>query len=266
MDLKKVYAVCFSPTGTTAKAVQAAAEGAGLPLENVYLTTQEIRKAYRHSFAKDELLIAGMPVYGGRLPARLDDFFSGLQGNGAPAIALVMYGNREYEDALIELKVKLEERGFKVIAGAAFIGQHTYSVNIAAGRPNEDDLTAAREFGKKSVEGVDRALQGTLTMKGNYPYIKPVLNPVERGTWALPGTTDDCSSCGNCVENCPWGAISLGDKAVTDPAKCLRCHRCIAVCPAEARVVVDPDWAEWVAAFEKRLAPFHKEPEMFFSE
>src|SRR4030042_6207867 len=118
MVLKKAYAIDFSPTGTTEKAVTAIAEGPGLPHEKIDLTPIQARQTFRGPFTKNDLVVVGLPVYGGRIPKNLDDFFSGLKGNGAPAAAVVMYGNREYEDALIELKIKLEECGFKVIAGA----------------------------------------------------------------------------------------------------------------------------------------------------
>src|SRR4030042_4085254 len=166
MDIKKVYAVYFSPTGTTEKTSIAIAEGTGIPYEKVDLTTRQARKVFKHTFKKNELTIVGLPVYGGRLPKKLDDFFSGLHGNSSPAIALVLYGNREYEDALIELQLILEKRGFNVIAGAAFIGEHTFSKNIATGRPDAGDLAIARAFGRKSASFIAGDKQGVLTVKG----------------------------------------------------------------------------------------------------
>ena len=152
MDIKKVYAVYFSPTGTTEKTAIAIVEGTGIHYEKVDLTTRQARKVFKHTFKKNELRIVGLPVYGGRLPKKLDDFFSGLHGNSSPAIALVLYGNREYEDALIELKLILEKRGFNVIAGAAFIGEHTFSKNIATGRPDAGDLAIANGFVRIAVK------------------------------------------------------------------------------------------------------------------
>ncbi len=266
MALKKVYSIYFSPTGTTEKTANAIAAGTGLPYESIDLTTLKRRQSFSHSFDSNDLVIAGMPVYGGRIPKNLDDFFSGLEGNGAPAVALVMYGNREYEDALIELKIGLEERGFEVIAAAAFIGEHTYSKKIAAGRPDANDLNIAGEFGRDVIREIDKAIAGKLTVKGNYPYIAMGSDPAKMGpiaTIARVTVTEDCTLCGLCAEECPWGAITVGDTVTTDFTKCLRCLRCIKVCPAGALVINNPDYYKIVARFEEWLSGRHREPELF---
>lgn len=268
MVLKKAYAIYFSPTGTTEKAVTAIAEGTGLPHEKIDLTPMQARQTFRGHFTKNDLVVVGLPVYGGRLPKNLDDFFSGLKGNGAPAIAIVMYGNREYEDALIELKIRLEERGFKVIAGAAFIGEHTFSKNIATGRPNADDLDTAREYGKKILKEIDLEPSSTLTVPGNYPFVAkgfdPTLTSGPLTTYGRIVTTEDCTHCGLCVENCPWGAISPDDAVSTEYTKCMRCFRCIRICPVAARKNVNEEkWAEILPEFEKRLNAHRKEPDLF---
>ena len=44
-----------------------------------------------------------------------------------------------------------------------------------------------------------------------------------------------CTGCGTCVEECPVGAITVGeDAARIDDEKCVRCGRCHDVCPEEA--------------------------------
>jgi len=79
-----VWAVYFSPTETSQETVLAIAEGTSIPFRDI------------------DLVIAGLPVYAGRLPGCLDDFFTGLNGDSTPAVAVVIYGNREYNDALTE--------------------------------------------------------------------------------------------------------------------------------------------------------------------
>ncbi|ODS38927.1 ferredoxin [Candidatus Altiarchaeales archaeon WOR_SM1_SCG] len=49
--------------------------------------------------------------------------------------------------------------------------------------------------------------------------------------------TEDCVSCGSCVDECPVGAISEGKGIyVIDPDKCTECGACAEVCPAGAIV------------------------------
>jgi ferredoxin len=266
MPIKKVFAVYFSPTGTTEKATIALASGMGLPMEKIDLTEPPVRKAFYRSFSKDELVVAGLPVYGGRLPRNLEDFFSGLNGNAAPAVALVMYGNREYDDALIELKSRIEERGLVVKAGAAFIGEHTFSQNIATGRPNENDLAVAAGFGKQILDSVSRNLTGILTLKGNYPSPLKGYDPSTPGphpTYPNIVTEEICIKCGVCVELCPWGAIDKADFAKIDSARCLRCLRCIKTCPVHAKHITDEKFLAFIPQFEMRLNAHRREPELF---
>ena len=59
------------------------------------------------------------------------------------AVAVVVYGNRDYDDALLELRDWCVAHGFVPVAGAAFIGEHSYSRPdrpIAGGRPDNPDL------------------------------------------------------------------------------------------------------------------------------
>lgn len=102
-----------------------------------------------------ELCVIVTPVYGGRVPALALQRLQRLKGNGAPAILVVVYGNRDYEDALLELRDTAISLGFVPLTAGAFIGEHSYStpeLPIAAGRPDTDDLQQAREFGKNSLE------------------------------------------------------------------------------------------------------------------
>jgi len=266
VNIKKAYAIYFSPTGTTEKAVIAAVGGMGLPIEKIDLTLLNTREKYSRSFQDDELAVVGLPVYGGRLPRNLNTFFSGLKGNGTPAVALVMYGNREYDDALIELKIRLEERGFGVKAGAAFIGEHTFSKNIATGRPDGNDLNTAAGFGKRIIESIYGGAANTLIVKGHYPSPLKGYDPATPGTnpiYPQIMTTDSCIKCGLCAENCPWGAINPQDVTRVDSALCLRCFRCLKVCPVQAKQVTDEKFMAFIPLFEKRLNTNCREPELF---
>jgi ferredoxin/flavodoxin len=250
--ITRVSAVYFSPTGTTEKAVTAFVTGMGIPFEKIDLTTPRARQAFKRSFGKDEMVVAGLPVYGGRLPWYLDDFFSGLEGDATPAVASVMYGNREYDDALIELKFRLEERGFIVKAGAAFIGEHTFSSKIAT------------DLGKKALTSIVNNISAKPVFKGNYPFVAKGYDPsVTSPTRTRIVTTESCTLCRLCAEDCPWGAINKDDCKTIDYTRCSRCFRCIKICPVGAKQVTDETFLNFLPQFEARLNANRREPELF---
>ena len=129
---KKIHTLYFSPTGTTEKIVTGIAQkiaendGGSGTVSPIDFTLPESRKK-TYSFDKDSLVIAGVPVYAGRVPNVLLKFLNTLSGNQATAVAVVLYGNRDYDDALIEFKDILESNGFHVVAVGAFIGEHSFS-------------------------------------------------------------------------------------------------------------------------------------------
>jgi ferredoxin len=266
MEIRNVCAVHFSPTGTTRKAVLAIAEGTGIPFKEVDLSLPEVRRNFRKSFAQDDLVIAGLPVYAGRLPLYLDDFFSGLTGKSSPAIAIVLYGNRDYNDALIELKMRIEERGFEVRSAAAFIGEHTLSPKIATGRPDANDLALARSFGRRSAMSINEGRSGTLEIKGNYPFTWKGFDPGNPGDFPPRPrlvTNEACTQCKLCSGNCPWAAISADDSKIRDYSKCMFCYRCLKNCPSQAIEVTNEKFLAFLPQFEQMLSK-RCEPELFF--
>ena len=152
MDVKTVTLAYFSPTGTTKKVVESIAETIGAKdVKEIDLTKPDIMTKEVGEI-KEGLAILGAPVYAGRVPAEAAKRFEKVKGNGIPAVVVVVYGNREYEDALLELRDIAVRQGFKPIAGGAFIGEHSFSSDVtplAAGRPDGQDIDIARDLGEK---------------------------------------------------------------------------------------------------------------------
>ena len=108
MELKKVWAVYFSGTGTTRSTVERIAHViAGkldLPVERVDFSVPTVRQREQRFNAAD-LVVFGTPVIAGRVPNVLLPYLrEKIIGGGALVVPVVLFGNRNYDDALVELR------------------------------------------------------------------------------------------------------------------------------------------------------------------
>lgn len=246
----------YSPTGTSKKIAHAVCKGiASIHLSATDLTFSE---AKAEQIQDNQLAVFVMPVYAGRIAPTALQRISGIQGQNTPAVAIVVYGNRHYDDALLELCDVLKKKGFTPIAVAAFIGEHSFSrkeMPVAAGRPDECDLSIATQFGEKIAEKLQSGnFNQELTVPGNYPYKEARQQPP-----MAPESTDDCNLCGTCMDICPTHAISLSDdRIVTDTSACTLCCACVKYCPQEARIFNTPFTKFLYENFSQR-----REPELY---
>ena len=104
MEIRLLKLVYFSPTGTTREVLHGISKTLNFEkIEEIDITKPAARKNTL-SLMGEELLIVGVPVYMGRVPALINDFLITINGNNAPTICVVVYGNRVYDNALRELK------------------------------------------------------------------------------------------------------------------------------------------------------------------
>ncbi len=240
------YAAYFSPTGGTKEGALAIAAALGAPVE-LDLTLVTAKPAVTE-FSADDVVVFGAPVYGGRIYAGAAKRFSALHGNGTPCVVTVTYGNRAYEDALIELYDLAAANGFIPVAGAALVAQHTYG-DIQRGRPNDEDAAADRAFGDKVEAKLKSGERTPCAVPGNRPY-----KDGGRGGKFRPLTdAGACISCGICASECPEQAIDYVDVSKIDGDKCIACFRCIRACPTDAKNMNDEKYNAFAAEFTEKL-------------
>ncbi|MDR1656412.1 MAG: 4Fe-4S binding protein [Deltaproteobacteria bacterium] len=236
----------FSPTGTTRRIVKSISQGLALRPRDFDLTLPASRER-GVTLERDELLVLAFPVYGGRLPELIKDYFVKLPSGRRPAAAVVVYGNRAYEDALLELYDLCHAKGYEVVGAAAFIGEHAYSQVMGRARPDPADDERARCFGL----GVRQTL-----LSDSFLSDKPILNkgghrpyrPYPKRLPFTPETSRRCAKCLACVHNCPVGAFIGDDPKKINRDKCIFCAACIKICPEKAKAFVDDDFCDDMAA------------------
>lgn len=261
-NLNLVY---FSPTGTTKKVVKTIAQTFTSSLVNEIDLSPSSSTSANFTIATDSLTIIGVPVYSGRIPRVVVDALSAFKAKGSPVVLLVVYGNRAFDDALLELSNITEQCGFNTIGAAAFIGEHSYSTvekPIAHSRPDEQDLAKCLEFGEKIDNKLTKintnASAEALEIPGNFPYREyPNLPPLTPET-----ISESCDKCGICADVCPTSAIRINDTVETDSSLCIWCCACVKQCPQGARIFENPTLSAVVEKLQN-LCKERKEPEFF---
>ncbi|NMA73386.1 MAG: 4Fe-4S binding protein [Bacteroidales bacterium] len=260
MEIQKVNLIYFSATNTTKQVLLAIAKGVGCNAIQAYDIT--LGQEGEIEFEEDELVIFGFPVYAGRIPQLSVPVLNQFKGKNTPAIIVCVYGNRDYDDALLELRNLVSANQFMILSAGVFIGQHSIFPKTGANRPDQSDLSKAQHFGEESMmklkEQMDLSDLPEIKVKGNFPYKEA--NPIP----LIPSGNRKCTVCGKCVRNCPTQAISLDNPRKTDKTRCISCGRCIYVCPENSRQFRGVLYSMAEQKFNRTYAE-RKEPELFYS-
>ncbi len=256
--MRRVFNITFSPTGGTQKAADCLCAALSRECISVDLCDRFF-DGNAVSLCKNDLCVISVPSYAGRVPAAAAERLSALSGNGALAVCVCVYGNRAWEDTLIELRDILSARGFVCTAAVAAIAEHSMLRRYAAGRPDTEDRVQLTDFASK-ISALIKSAESfeTLSVPGSFPY-RPI------GAFLKPVVNDACVSCGVCADMCPVGAIDADSPNQTDFEKCISCVRCISVCPFAARQL-DENMLRMVEGRIGKMMAQRKENELFLAQ
>ncbi len=254
-----MHIVYFSPTGGTRKAAYIIGKEIDPQATEIDIT-DHTRQQNSYELNGEDTLLVAVPVYGGRVPSVAIDRLKRITGHNTPAILVVVYGNRDYDDALLELKTTMESNGFQTVACIACIAQHSIMRVYAKGRPDSDDETILKNFSEQIKTKFVQLKNGEsfteIQVKGNADY------KIYNGVPLKPRAGKKCTQCGKCAALCPTNAISPENPRMTDESKCISCMRCIAVCPQNARKINPLKLFLSIRAFKEKCET-RKEPELF---
>ena len=240
----KIFEIIFSPTGGTKKVADIVAKAFEKDIEIVDLMKADFDFS-SVGITSDDVCIIAVPAYGGRIPAPAVPRIAALNGRGAKAVLVAVFGNRVIDETLLELQDVTAAAGFRPVAGVEAVAEHSLARMYGAGRPDADDAKELESFAKKIFENIDTLDETALTLPGILPFKE------FKGSSAKPSVSKVCTSCGLCASQCPTKAIPQDAPDTTNKDVCLACMRCVTICPNHARYVPQ----EILDTIEKNLAP-----------
>ena len=225
----KYVQIIFSPTEGTEKVAKTLTEK-WPDAETIDLTAAGEDRS-KVVFQPEDAALIAMPSFGGLAPQIALDRLGEIKGNGAKCILVAVYGNRAYEDTLVQMEDAAGRCGFQVIAAISAVAEHSIMHQYAAGRPDSADRAQLAEFADRVDEKLRSGEAKKPAIPGNRPYKKAGSTPL------VPKADASCTGCGLCAKRCPVQAIDPKSPRTTDGKKCISCMRCISLCPQKARKV-----------------------------
>ena len=136
MNTPKWIIAHFSPTGGTKRVADAIAAGFSVPVAEMDLTKADSAV----TLGEHDGLMAVLPVFAGRVPQIALERLSALKGSGQKAVAVVVYGNREFDDALR----KPEMRWKQTASGSSPVRPSLRSIPCTAPSPQAVPMPGTR--------------------------------------------------------------------------------------------------------------------------
>lgn len=254
--MTRLIKLVFSPSGGTKKVADILANKLAQEWTDEVLEIDLCNPCLEKiSLLATDMVMIAMPSYGGRAPEIAMQRLSLIAGNDALCLLVCVYGNRAFEDTLVEMADGATACQLRVMGAVAAIAEHSIVRNIAHARPDKEDekwlAAAARKLHEKIIKA-----DICVTIPGNRPY-KP------RGNGGIiPGVSDTCIQCGMCADNCPNQAIDFTDVRKVNETKCIHCMRCVSVCPTHSRII-DLTSLTRISEMLNKVAATRKENELF---
>ena len=192
-----VFEIVFSPTGGTRKVSGLVAGALDNNTVTVDLTDSGLDLS-AVSMTEDDVAVISVPAYAGRIPAVVADRLGMVRGNGARAVLVCVYGNRAFEDTLVELEDVAKRAGFRVVAAVSAIAEHSVARQFAAGRPDAQDAAQLAEFAQQIQQKLLAEDASEPSIPGNRPYKQA------GGRRMAPEATEECVSCVHAPRRVPF--------------------------------------------------------------
>lgn len=185
----KLYSIVFSPTGGTQKVAALLTKALGGEAAAIDLTDSK-QDFSTIGLTQEDVALIAVPSYGGRVPAAAVERLTAMHGQGARAVLVCVYGNRAYEDTLVELEDAAQKAGFRVVAAWRRWRNTLSPGSLPRAVPMPRTQHSLPLLAKKSGRNFLRTICRNRTFRATVPTKKPevpvwCLRPPRRATAAV---------------------------------------------------------------------------------
>ncbi len=170
-----VVEIIFSPTGGTQKTSHVVGTRWSKDTVNIDLSNAKTDFT-KYKITKEDMVLIAMPSFGGRAPTVAIERLKQIRGNGAKCTIICSYGNRAYEDTLVEMEDAVNQCGFQVIAAISAVAQHSIVSHYATTRPDLLDKNQLIHFADQII----KKCENIAPIPGNRPYKKLAVRSLSR--------------------------------------------------------------------------------------
>lgn len=160
---------------------------------------------------------------------------------------VAVYGNRHYDDAVLELKTLGEAAGCVTLGAAAFVAQHCLNPDMGRGRPDASDLAVMKRFACSAARRwpcrfhAASDVPGAVRTRSTTDAVRARVAG-RRNLYPLRPVRPDV----------PGRIIDSETYAVTEPERCLFCFGCVRICRSrcagrvpKSRPCSPLKWRDW---------------------
>lgn len=225
-------------------------EGSSCELIRFTKVNQDIQIIKNFDFSKRDLIGIGTPVYYFHPPYHIFDIAEALPLLEGKMGFLFCTSGGNPGSTLYQIKRITDQKGLKIIDGNdKFVGFDRHPLYLdfdyiyppSVGHPTEDDLNAAKEWGRQLIEKASAPNppeKTDLRTKNSFYADLQTFEFINKTFPKFKLNEEKCIQCGICADLCPVDCIVL-DPFPKWTKKCDRCYLCEMECPEQA---IECDW------------------------
>lgn len=243
MNICLIY---FSQTGNTRKVAKTIAEV--FNSEGHSTRTISYKESNHIVFKEAELIGIGAPCFESQAPSLVREYLWSLPELDQKKAFVFSTSGGAPGKVLYDLAKPLMKKGAEVVGGFLCRGTLFYPVPCLVGRfpgrPNDQDLSKAKEFAQNLLDHLSSGISGPMKDSradafkhgtGFYQFVGTMINDsLLRFLMPKPKVDEHkCTECNWCVAACPTHSMNLSPKPVVAKT-CFRCYRCVTGCPEDS--------------------------------